>query len=86
MFWYKSSGGLPPRLAAADRPLKVPDGFEVRLVATALPRVGRRAAEHLSPVGGQPLHVLRVLTGMGERVVELGIGQAAGVVRGGRVR
>ncbi len=42
------------------------------LVATRL-RIGGRPAHDLRPVGGQPLDVLRVLVGMRERMVELGV-------------
>jgi hypothetical protein len=40
----------------------------------------RRAAEDLGPVGGQPLDVLRMLVRVRERMVQLGIGQASGVM------
>lgn len=53
------------------------------LVAARL-RVPRRPAHDLGPVSGQPLNVLRVLAGMGERVVQLGILQAPRMVRGGQ--
>ena len=53
-----------------------------RLVAAGL-RVAGRPAQHLRPVGRQPLDVLGVLAGMRERVVELRVGEAARVVRGG---
>jgi hypothetical protein len=43
-----------------------------------------RAAQHLGPVGGEAFGVLRMLSGMGERVVELGVGQASRVHRGGQ--
>ena len=35
-------------------------------------RVGGRATQHFSPVGGEPLDVPRMLSGVRERVVELG--------------
>ncbi len=50
-----------------------------RLVAVLLGE-RRRPAEHLGPVRRQPLHVLRMLVRVRERVVELGIREAAGVV------
>jgi hypothetical protein len=53
---------------------------EVRLVATSS-GVGRRTADHLGPVRRQSLDVLRVLARMGERVIELRVGQTAAVVR-----
>ena len=53
------------------------------LVATRL-RVPRRSAHDLGPVGGQPLNVLWVLAGMGERVVQLGVPQAPRVVCSGQ--
>ena len=53
------------------------------LVAAALGRVLRRAAHHLGQVGGQPLDVLRVLIRVRERVVQLRVGQAAFMQRGG---
>jgi hypothetical protein len=41
----------------------------------------RWAAHHFCPVRRQSLDVLRMLTGMAERMAELGVGEAAGVVR-----
>ena len=52
-------------------------------MVAALRREPRRSAEDLCPVRRQPLDVLRVLAGVGERVVQLGIGEAPGVVGGG---
>jgi hypothetical protein len=52
----------------------------MRLVAARLGE-GRRTAEDLGPVRSQPLDVLRVLAGVRERVVQLGIGEAARVMR-----
>src|SRR5262245_10259883 len=49
-------------------------------VAAALARVARWPAQRFGPVRGQALHVLRVLTGVRERMVEFGILQAALVV------
>ena len=46
-------------------------------------REAGRAAEHLRPVQGEALDVLRVLARVGERVVQLGVGEAARVVGGG---
>jgi hypothetical protein len=40
-----------------------------------------RAAEYLGPVRREPLDVLRVLVRVRERVVQLGIGETAGVMR-----
>jgi len=53
------------------------------LVAAVLPRVPGRAAHRLGQVGGQPLDVQRVLPRVRERVVQLRVGQAARVQRGG---
>jgi AcrR family transcriptional regulator len=55
---------------------------EERLVAAPASGVVGRPAHHLRPVGRQALDVLRVLARVGERVVELRIGQAPRVVRG----
>ena len=49
-------------------------------------RSTRRAAHDLGPVGREPLDVLRVLVRVRERVVQLGVGQAARVVRASRGR
>ncbi len=51
------------------------------LVAGGL-RVGRRAAQHLRPIGRQPLDVLRVLAGMRKRMVQLGSARQRGGARG----
>jgi hypothetical protein len=53
------------------------------LVAAVLPRVPGRPAHRLGQVGGEPLDVLRVLARVRERVVQLRVGQAARVQRGG---
>jgi hypothetical protein len=50
------------------------------LVATRL-RKQRRATQHLGPIGSEPLDVLRVLTGMRERMVQLRIIHTARVMR-----
>ena len=55
---------------------------EHRWLAAAGLRVAGGPAEHLRPVARQPLHVLG-MTGMGERVVQHRIGQAALVVSSG---
>jgi hypothetical protein len=47
---------------------------DARLIAAFL-GVGRRPAEHLGPVGGEALDMLRMLILVGERMVELGVGQ-----------
>ena len=49
------------------------------LVAAGL-RVRRRPAQHLAPVRGQALDVLRVLVVVGERMVELRIRETARVM------
>jgi hypothetical protein len=56
---------------------------DVRLVPAVLGE-GRRAAEHLGPVGPEPLDVLRMLVAVRERVVQLRVGKAARVVRPGQ--
>jgi AcrR family transcriptional regulator len=56
------------------------------LVAAALGGVRRRAAHHLSQVGGEPLDVPRVLARMRERMVKLRVGQAALMQRGRKRR
>jgi hypothetical protein len=53
---------------------------EQRRLVAARPRIRWRAAQHLRPVGGQPLYVLRVLARMRERVAELWVGQTARVM------
>ena len=53
------------------------------LIAARLRERGR-TAQHLRPVGGQPLDVVRMLVGMREGMVELGVLQAARVVRRGK--
>jgi hypothetical protein len=53
-----------------------------RGVPAAFGGVGRRAAKDLGPVVSQPLHVIGV-TRVGERVVELRVGQAPLVMGGG---
>ncbi len=52
-------------------------------LVTAPLRVQRRTAHHLSPVGREPLYVLGMLTGMRERMVQLGICDTSRVMRGG---
>jgi hypothetical protein len=42
-----------------------------------LPGVGIGPAQHLAPVGGQPFGVLRMQTRMAERMLGLGVGEAA---------
>jgi hypothetical protein len=59
---------------------------EGTLVAAVLPRVRRRAAHRLGQVGGEALDVLRILARVRERVVQLRVGQAARVQRGGKGR
>jgi AcrR family transcriptional regulator len=54
------------------------------LVAAPLGGVPRRSAHHLGQVGGEPLDVLRILARMRERVVQLRVGQAAFMQRGGK--
>jgi hypothetical protein len=51
----------------------------MRLVAARL-REGLRSAEHLGPVRREALDVLRVLVAVRERMVQLRIGQAPGVM------
>jgi hypothetical protein len=53
------------------------------LVAAVLPRVPGRPAHRLGQVGGEPLDVQRILARVRERVVQLRVGQAARVQRGG---
>jgi hypothetical protein len=50
-------------------------------VVAALLREPWWPAERLRPVRGEPRDVLRVLAGMGERVVQLGVGEAPRVMR-----
>ena len=52
-------------------------------VAATVRRVRRRAAHDLSQIAGQSFDILGVLTGVGERVVQLGVSQTSGVVSGG---
>jgi AcrR family transcriptional regulator len=54
------------------------------LVATALDGVPRRPAHHLGQVGREPLDVLRILARVRERMVQLRVGQAAFMQRGGK--
>ncbi len=54
-----------------------------RLVAAPLGGVPRRPAHHLGQIGGEPLGVPRILARMRERMVQLGVGQAAFMQRGG---
>ena len=56
------------------------------LVATALGRVPWRPAHHLGQIGGEPRYVLRILVRVRERMVQLRVGQAARVQRGGEGR
>jgi hypothetical protein len=54
--------------------------LQQRGLVAARARVQRWATHHLGPVGGQSLDVLRMLAGMRERVVELGVREAPRVV------
>jgi AcrR family transcriptional regulator len=56
--------------------------YEAGLVAAPVLRIARRPAHHLGPVRGEPLHVLRILPRVRERVVQFRIRQAPRVVRG----
>jgi AcrR family transcriptional regulator len=57
---------------------------QARLVAAPPGGVPRRPAHHLGQVGGEPLDVLRILVRVRERMVQLRVGQAAFVQRGGK--
>ena len=50
-------------------------------VPTTVRREVGRTTEDLGPVGGEPLHMVGVLTGVRERMIQLRILQATGVVR-----
>lgn len=83
-------GGKPGVISGADEAVHEPAAQvahvsiagvqlqQCRMVAARL-GVGGRPAHHLGPISGQPLDVLRA-PGMRERMVELGILQAALVV------
>lgn len=67
------------RTGAALRPITGVHLQQPGIIAAGLRIVGW-AAHHLRPVRGEPFDV----QGVGERVVQLGVGQAAGMVRRGQ--
>ena len=79
-----ASKGAAPVIVLAANDSRTIANYRPGLVR-ALRRVPGGAAEGLGEVRGQPLGVLRVLSWVGERVVQLRVGQAA-LVQGRRER
>jgi hypothetical protein len=75
--------GDEPPAEVAHVPVPRVHPEQAGLVAELL-RVARRATHDLGPVGGQSRDVLGVQVAVGEGVVELRVGEAAGMMRRGQ--